>query len=108
MRTTTENPSPAIAGENQMRAVVVHGPGDVRIEERARPVPEAGEVLLALEWGGICGSDISYWKKGASGTASLTHPLVLGHEFAGAGSLPSAAMSPASAKANPSPCTRPD
>ncbi|WP_260616705.1 L-idonate 5-dehydrogenase [Streptomyces sp. WAC04189] len=83
MRTTTENPSPAIAGENQMRAVVVHGPGDVRIEERARPVPEAGEVLLALEWGGICGSDISYWKKGASGTASLTHPLVLGHEFAG-------------------------
>lgn len=66
-----------------MRAVVVHGPGDVRVDERARPVPGAGEVLLALEWGGICGSDIAYWKKGASGTAALTHPLVLGHEFAG-------------------------
>ncbi|WP_405565299.1 L-idonate 5-dehydrogenase [Streptomyces phaeochromogenes] len=66
-----------------MRAVVVHGPGDVRVDERARPVPGAGEVLLALEWGGICGSDIAYWKKGASGTAALAHPLVLGHEFAG-------------------------
>jgi len=66
-----------------MRAVVVHGPGDLRIDERPRPVPGPGEVLLALEWGGICGSDIAYWKKGASGTAALTHPLVLGHEVAG-------------------------
>ncbi|GGV71537.1 L-idonate 5-dehydrogenase [Streptomyces longisporoflavus] len=67
----------------RMRAVVVHGPDDVRVDERARPTPGAGEVLLAVEWGGICGSDIAYWKKGASGTASLAHPLVLGHEFAG-------------------------
>ena len=66
-----------------MRAVVVHGPGDVRIDERERPVPGPGEVLLAMEWGGICGSDIAYWRKGASGTAALTHPLVLGHEVAG-------------------------
>ncbi|MEU6355900.1 L-idonate 5-dehydrogenase [Streptomyces sp. NPDC047072] len=66
-----------------MRAVVVHGPGDVRIDEREVPSPGPGEVLLALEWGGICGSDIAYWRKGASGTASLTHPLVLGHEVAG-------------------------
>ncbi|MFK0115244.1 L-idonate 5-dehydrogenase [Streptomyces sp. NPDC090994] len=66
-----------------MRAVVVHGPGDVRVDARPRPVPGAGQVLLALEWGGICGSDIAYWKKGASGTAALAHPLVLGHEVAG-------------------------
>ncbi|MBP2326674.1 L-idonate 5-dehydrogenase [Kibdelosporangium banguiense] len=66
-----------------MKAVVVHGPGDVRIDERPEPVPAAGEVLLAVEWGGICGSDLSYWKYGASGTALLKHPLVLGHEVAG-------------------------
>ncbi|WP_241266605.1 L-idonate 5-dehydrogenase [Streptomyces scabichelini] len=66
-----------------MKAVVVHGPGDVRIDERPRPVPGEGEVLLAMEWGGICGSDLAYWKHGASGTASLKHPMVLGHEVAG-------------------------
>jgi L-idonate 5-dehydrogenase len=66
-----------------MKAVVVHGAGDLRIDERPRPEPGPGEVLLALEWGGICGSDIAYWRKGASGTAALTHPLVLGHEVAG-------------------------
>jgi L-idonate 5-dehydrogenase len=68
---------------DRMLAVVVHGPGDLRIDERERPVPGPGEVLLALEWGGICGSDIAYWKTGRSGTAVLTHPLVLGHELAG-------------------------
>ncbi|MFC9680055.1 L-idonate 5-dehydrogenase [Streptomyces sp. NPDC056948] len=66
-----------------MKAVVVHGAGDVRIDERPRPEPARDEVLIALEWGGICGSDVAYWKKGASGTAALAHPLVLGHEFAG-------------------------
>ena len=47
------------------------------------PVAGAGEVVLALEWGGICGSDISYWRHGGTGTAVLVDPLVLGHEVAG-------------------------
>ncbi|MGI5350707.1 L-idonate 5-dehydrogenase [Streptomyces sp. CA-250714] len=67
----------------RMKAVVVHGTRDVRVDERPTPVPGHGEVLLALEWGGICGSDIAYWKHGASGTATLAHPMVLGHEVAG-------------------------
>jgi L-idonate 5-dehydrogenase len=66
-----------------VRAVVVHGAGDLRVDTRPDPSPGPGEVLLALEWGGICGSDVAYWKNGASGTASLKHPLVLGHEVAG-------------------------
>ncbi|MEU8142160.1 L-idonate 5-dehydrogenase [Nonomuraea sp. NPDC048901] len=66
-----------------MKSAVVHGPGDLRIDERPDPEPGEGQVLLAMEWGGICGSDISYWKNGASGTAVLKHPLVLGHEVAG-------------------------
>lgn len=82
MKTAEEHVRP-IAPASPMKAVVVHGAGDVRVDERDRPVPGPGEVLLALEWGGICGSDIAYWKKGASGTAALTHPLVLGHEVAG-------------------------
>ncbi|MBO8193479.1 L-idonate 5-dehydrogenase [Streptomyces oryzae] len=66
-----------------MKAVVVHGAGDVRVEERPVPAPGPGEVLLALEWGGICGSDIGYWRHGATGTATLRHPMILGHEVAG-------------------------
>ena len=66
-----------------MRAVVVHGAGDVRVEERPEPVAGPGEVVLDLEWGGLCGSDLSYWRHGASGTSVVREPLVLGHEVAG-------------------------
>ena len=66
-----------------MKAVVVHGANDLRVDELPDPVPREGEVLVAMEWGGICGSDVSYWRHGASGTAVLKHPLVLGHEMAG-------------------------
>ncbi|MFC3997310.1 L-idonate 5-dehydrogenase [Nocardiopsis sediminis] len=66
-----------------MRAVRVHGPGDLRVDDIPDPVPGEGEVAIAVEWGGICGSDISYYRHGRSGTAQLRDPLVLGHEFAG-------------------------
>ena len=66
-----------------MRAVVVHGAGDLRVEERPDPVARRGEVVVAMEWGGVCGSDLAYWKHGTSGTAVLRDPLVLGHEVAG-------------------------
>ncbi|GAB2466733.1 L-idonate 5-dehydrogenase [Xylanimonas ulmi] len=66
-----------------MKAVRVHGPGDLRVEERPDPVPGDGEVLVAMEWGGICPADVSYWKHGRSGSALLRHPLILGHEVAG-------------------------
>ena len=66
-----------------MKAVVVHGPNDLRIDDRPEPVAGPGEVVLDVEWGGICGSDLSYWRHGASGTAALKSPLVLGHEVAG-------------------------
>jgi L-idonate 5-dehydrogenase len=66
-----------------MKAIVVHGAGDLRVDERPDPAPGVGEVLIAMEWGGVCGSDLAYWKRGSSGTAVLRHPLVLGHEVAG-------------------------
>lgn len=66
-----------------MRAIVVAGPGDLQVAERPDPVPGPRQVLLGVEWGGICGSDLSYVAHGASGTATLKHPMVLGHEVAG-------------------------
>lgn len=66
-----------------MKAVVVHGTGDLRVDELPDPVCGPDEVLVAMEWGGICGSDIAYWRSGISGTAVLRDPLVLGHEVGG-------------------------
>ena len=66
-----------------MKAVVVHAADDLRIDELPHPTPAPDEVVVAMEWGGLCGSDISYWRHGASGTAVLKRPLVLGHEVAG-------------------------
>ena len=66
-----------------MRAVVVHGPGDVRVQAWPDPVAGPGQVVIDVEWGGICGSDLSYWRHGAAGTSVLAEPMVLGHELAG-------------------------
>ena len=61
----------------------MHAPGDLRVDELPEPVAGPGQVVVGVEWGGICGSDLSYWRHGASGTAVLREPLVLGHEVAG-------------------------
>ena len=66
-----------------MLAVVVHAPGDLRVEEVPDPTPALDEVLLRMSFGGICGSDIAYWRSGISGTAVLKDPLILGHEVSG-------------------------
>ncbi|GAB2571930.1 L-idonate 5-dehydrogenase [Microlunatus antarcticus] len=66
-----------------MKAVVVHGAGDLRVDEVDEVEPGPDEVVVDVEWGGICGSDLSYFRHGATGTAVLTEPLVLGHEVAG-------------------------
>lgn len=66
-----------------MKAVVVHGAGDVRVDEVDEPEPGSGEVVVDVEWGGICGSDLSYVRHGSAGTSVLVDPLVLGHEVAG-------------------------
>ena len=66
-----------------MKAVVVYAAGDLRVDELPEPTAGPGEVIVDVEWGGICGSDLAYWRNGSSGTAVLRDPLVLGHEIAG-------------------------
>ncbi len=64
-------------------AVVIHGAGDVRYEERSITPPTTGDVQVDVSLGGICGSDISYYKHGAVGRFTVTHPMILGHEVVG-------------------------
>jgi L-idonate 5-dehydrogenase len=66
-----------------MKACVIHGARDLRIEERPEPEPGAGEVLVELGAGGICGSDLHYFAEGGVGDFRVREPLVLGHEGAG-------------------------
>lgn len=62
-----------------MKAWVLHGRNEIRFEERVKPVPGAGEVLVAVKAAGICGSDIPRIYQ----TGAHVHPLVPGHEFSG-------------------------
>jgi 2-desacetyl-2-hydroxyethyl bacteriochlorophyllide A dehydrogenase len=65
-----------------MKAVRVHGPDDVRIDEIATPVPGPNDVVVRVAASGICGSDFTYVATGGvSGPAG--EPFGLGHEFAG-------------------------
>lgn len=66
-----------------MLAAVLHGATDLRVEDRPEPVLVPGELLVAVACGGICGSDLSYFRKGGVGDFRLREPLTLGHEVAG-------------------------
>jgi L-iditol 2-dehydrogenase len=62
-----------------MRAIVLHSPGDIRLEKRPRPEAAPGQVLVRVASVGVCGSDLPRMLvKGA-----WKMPLITGHEFAG-------------------------
>ena len=50
---------------------------------RPIPTPKANEVLVKLEYVGICGSDMHYYETGAIGDYVVEPPFVLGHEPGG-------------------------
>ncbi|MEM7271846.1 MAG: alcohol dehydrogenase catalytic domain-containing protein [Actinomycetota bacterium] len=64
-------------------AVVIHGAGDIRVESRPVPRPGPDQVAVRVEVGGICGSDLSYYRHGAVGDFRVRRPMILGHEVVG-------------------------
>jgi L-iditol 2-dehydrogenase len=72
-----------MANVNTMKVAVMTGIGKMEYEERAIPVPADNEVLVKLEYVGICGSDIHYYESGAIGDFVVEPPFVLGHEPGG-------------------------
>ena len=66
-----------------MRACVIHGVEDLRLEER--PAEKLGErgVRVRVRAGGICGSDLHYYYEGRVGNFVIKEPLIPGHEFSG-------------------------
>jgi L-iditol 2-dehydrogenase len=64
-------------------AAVLHGIGDLRIEERPMPEPGSHEVVVEIRSVGICGSDVHYYEHGRIGEHVVRAPMVLGHEASG-------------------------
>lgn len=69
--------------EGKMKVAVMNGIGKMGFEERDIPKPSADEVLVKLEYVGICGSDLHYYETGAIGDYVVKPPFVLGHEPGG-------------------------
>jgi (R,R)-butanediol dehydrogenase/meso-butanediol dehydrogenase/diacetyl reductase len=74
-----------------MRALRWHNRGDVRLEEvEDAPDPRPDEIRIAVEWCGICGTDVEEYTSGPIVIPTQPHPLtglqapmIIGHEVAG-------------------------
>lgn len=63
-----------------MKAAVVHGQGDLRLEDRPVPDVPAGSIRVKVQACAICGTDLRIYRKGDYRAA---YPVVVGHEIAG-------------------------
>jgi (R,R)-butanediol dehydrogenase/meso-butanediol dehydrogenase/diacetyl reductase len=74
-----------------MRAAVLHAPRDLRVEDVPDPVCASGDVIVAVTYNGLCGTDATEYTKGPMMVPlSVRHPgsghvgpTTLGHEFIG-------------------------
>ena len=62
-----------------MRALVFHGPGDIRVEEVPRPRPGPGDAVIRVTLTTICGTDLHIVR----GEYPVRPGLVIGHEPVG-------------------------
>ncbi len=62
-----------------MKAAVLHGPRDLRVDRTPAPTPGPGEAVIRVGMAGLCGTDYSIF----AGTRPVHYPKVLGHEFVG-------------------------
>lgn len=63
-----------------MRGVVMHGPGDVRVEERPDPqIEQPTDAVIRVVAACVCGSDLWPWR----GITPVPEPVPKGHEYVG-------------------------
>ncbi|MBI2159179.1 MAG: alcohol dehydrogenase catalytic domain-containing protein [Candidatus Rokubacteria bacterium] len=65
-----------------MRAMVFHGPGDLRQEELPVPEPAPGELVVRIDAALTCGTDVKTLRRGHPVMIPKI-PTVFGHELAG-------------------------
>src|SRR5918911_793320 len=65
-----------------MRGAVMHGPGEVRVEEREAPqIVEPTDAIIRVSAACVCGSDL--WPYRGIGVEDSMWPMPMGHEYAG-------------------------
>ncbi|HTZ69121.1 MAG TPA: alcohol dehydrogenase catalytic domain-containing protein [Acetobacteraceae bacterium] len=62
-----------------MKQAVLHGPGDLRLDDAPPPKAGPGDVVVKVAAAGICGTDLHFRNMGTR----FGRPMPLGHEFAG-------------------------
>ncbi len=84
-RATSDSDSTTDGGPMRLRCscLVIAAPEDLRVVEQQTEALTAGEVLVRVGFGGICGSDLHYFHHGGFGTVRIKRPMILGHEVAG-------------------------
>jgi L-iditol 2-dehydrogenase len=65
-----------------MRAAVLYGKEDVRLEDRPLPKLQPGEILLKIKAALTCGTDLKVFRNGGH-ARMLIAPTLFGHEFSG-------------------------
>jgi threonine dehydrogenase-like Zn-dependent dehydrogenase len=69
-----------MAKEVIMRGAVLHGPGDVRFEERSAPeIVKPTDAIISISATCVCGSDLWPYR----GANPVTQPTPMGHEYCG-------------------------
>ncbi|RLG81857.1 MAG: alcohol dehydrogenase [Thermoprotei archaeon] len=63
-----------------MRALVLYGPSDLRLEEIDDPLPPRNWIRIRVERVGICGTDKAFYK---GSYKPLKIPIIPGHEISG-------------------------
>jgi threonine dehydrogenase-like Zn-dependent dehydrogenase len=67
-------------GDDKMRGAVIHGPRDVRFEERPDPrIEKPTDAVIRLSASCVCGSDMWPYR----GANTITEPTPMGHEYCG-------------------------
>src|SRR5712691_3643128 len=64
-----------------MKAVVLHGADEMRLDARPVPAPGPGEVLLKVNCASICGTDVKVLHRTLQGQPA--GEFIMGHEYAG-------------------------
>jgi len=63
-----------------MRGTMIHGPGDIRFEDRPDPaIISPTDAIVRISVACVCGSDLWPWR----GADPITQPIPMGHEYCG-------------------------